>query len=44
MIPNYNQQDAKFLDFFISTDALQVSGGFYSYVHLMMGGGTAWNM
>jgi len=27
IIPNYNQQDAKFLDLFISTDALRVSGG-----------------
>jgi hypothetical protein len=27
LIPNYNQQDAKFLDLFISTDALHVSGG-----------------
>jgi hypothetical protein len=26
-IPNYNQQDATFLDLFISTDALYVSGG-----------------
>ena len=26
-IPNYNQQDATFLDLFISTDALHVSGG-----------------
>ena len=93
IIPNYNQQDATFLDLFISTDALQVSGDssahhqehitvhtasgivnqyccwrrwnavpsppwqqpatvlvdntwscMYSYVLLMMGGGTAWNM
>ena len=29
--PNYNQQDATFLDLFISTDALHVSGG--SSVH-----------
>ena len=27
IFPNYNQQDAKFLDLFISTDALHVSGG-----------------
>jgi hypothetical protein len=27
MIPNYSQQGAKFLDLFIFTDALQVSGG-----------------
>ena len=27
IIPNYNQQNATFLDLFISTDALQVSGG-----------------
>ena len=27
IIPNYNQQDAMFLDLFISTDALHVSGG-----------------
>ena len=27
IIPNYNQQDATILDFFISTDALHVSGG-----------------
>ena len=26
-ITNYNQQDATFLDIFISTDALHVSGG-----------------
>jgi len=26
-LPNYNQQDATFLDLFISTDALHVSGG-----------------
>jgi hypothetical protein len=25
--PNYNQKDAAFLDLFISTDALHVSGG-----------------
>ena len=25
--PNYNQQDAMFIDLFISTDALNVSGG-----------------
>jgi len=27
LIPNYNQQDATFLNLFISTDALHVSGG-----------------
>ena len=27
IIPNYNQQDATFLDLFISTDTLHVSGG-----------------
>ena len=27
LIPNYNQQEAIFLDLFISTDALHVSGG-----------------
>ena len=27
IIPNYNQQYATFLDLFISTDALHVSGG-----------------
>jgi len=27
IIPNYNQQDATFLDLFISTDAPHVSGG-----------------
>jgi len=27
IIPNYNQQDATFLDLFISTDAVHVSGG-----------------
>jgi len=27
ILPNYNQQDAAFLDLFISTDALRVSGG-----------------
>jgi hypothetical protein len=26
-IPNYNQEDVTFLDLFISTDALHVSGG-----------------
>jgi len=31
LVPNYNQQDATFLDLFISTDALHVSGG--SFVH-----------
>jgi len=33
IILNYNEQDAMFLDLFISTDALHVSGT-----------GTAWNM
>jgi hypothetical protein len=27
LIPNYNQQNATFLDLFISKDALHVSGG-----------------
>jgi len=27
VIPNYNQQDATFLNLFISTDALHVAGG-----------------
>jgi hypothetical protein len=27
LIPDYNQQDARFLDLFISTDKLQVSSG-----------------
>ena len=27
IIPNYSQQDATFLDLFISTDAVHVSGG-----------------
>ena len=27
IFPNYNQQDAMFLDLFISTDALHASGG-----------------
>ena len=27
IIPTYNQQDATFLDLFISSDALQISGG-----------------
>jgi hypothetical protein len=27
IIPNYNQQDALFFDLFISTDAVNVSGG-----------------
>ena len=27
VIPSYSQQDAMFLDLFISTDALRVSGG-----------------
>ena len=29
--PNYNQQDATFLDSFISTDALHVSGGSFAH-------------
>jgi hypothetical protein len=32
LIPNYNQQDTTFLELFISTDALHVSGG--SSAHL----------
>jgi hypothetical protein len=31
VIPNYNQQDATFLDLFIFTDALHVSGGSSAY-------------
>ena len=31
VIPNYSQQDATFLDLFISTDALHVSGGFSAH-------------
>ena len=31
VIPNYNQQDATFLDLFLSTDALHVSGGSYAH-------------
>ena len=31
IILNYNQQDATFLDLFISTDALHVSGGFSAH-------------
>jgi len=31
IFPNYNQQDAAFLDLFVSTDVLHVSGG--SFVH-----------
>ena len=31
IIPNYNQQDAKFLDLLIFTDALHVSGGSSAY-------------
>jgi hypothetical protein len=27
LVPNYSQQDATFLDLFIFTDALHVSGG-----------------
>jgi hypothetical protein len=30
IIPNYSQQDSRFLDLFIFTNALQVSGGFYA--------------
>ena len=31
VVPKYNQQDATFLDLFISTDALHVSGGSSSH-------------
>jgi len=31
IIPNYSQQDATFLGFFIFTDALHVSGGFSAH-------------
>jgi hypothetical protein len=31
IIPNYNQQDATFLDLFIFTDAVHVSGGSYAH-------------
>jgi hypothetical protein len=31
MIPNYSQQDAMFLDLFLFTDALHVSGGSYAH-------------
>jgi len=31
IIPNYSQQDATFLDIFISTDALQVSGSSFAH-------------
>ena len=31
IFPNYNQQDATFLDLFISTDALHVSGGSFAH-------------
>ena len=31
IIPNYSQQGATFLDLFISTDALHVSGGFSAH-------------
>jgi hypothetical protein len=31
IIPNYNQQDATFLDPFIPTDALHVSGGSFAH-------------
>jgi hypothetical protein len=34
IIPNYSQQDATFLDLFISTDALHVSGGSSARHHL----------
>ena len=30
IFPNYNQQNGTFLDLFISTDALHVSGGSYA--------------
>jgi len=30
-IPNYSQQDATFLDLFIFTDALHVSGGSFAH-------------
>jgi len=30
-IPNYSQQDATFLDLFISTNILRVSGGFSAH-------------
>jgi hypothetical protein len=30
-IPNYSQQDATFLDLFIFTDILHVSGGFFAH-------------
>jgi len=31
IIPNYSQQDATFLDLFISKDALHVSGGSFAH-------------
>jgi hypothetical protein len=31
VIPNYSQQDATFVDLFIFTDALHVSGGFSTH-------------
>jgi hypothetical protein len=31
VIPNYSQQDATFLDLFIFTDAVHVSGGSFAY-------------
>jgi len=31
IIPDYNQQDATFIDLFISTDALHVSGGSFAH-------------
>ena len=31
IFPNYNQEDATFLDLFISTDALHVSGGSFAH-------------
>ena len=33
LITNYNQQDATFLDLFISTDVLHVSGGSSAHYH-----------
>jgi hypothetical protein len=33
LISNYNQQDATFLDLFISTDALHVAGGSSAHHH-----------
>jgi len=31
IIPNYSQQDSTFLDLFIFTNALHVSGGFFAH-------------